>query len=383
MKRMLILALLMIFCCAAHAETARDYALYLETALPNAQFADAEVPDFVTRHLGADYDFIAREDEEYGLYIAGVRRQDAPALPEGAHQTAYAGTFESPVFQAADGNGDILYEFVLARDVQMQAYDALNHLVIRIDDQHRGNGEIFLAANPEFRPELLYALERGWSIQDHDRCQLIFPVHNPETWRAGITDQPTSFYLDITPPENLLGERYIDTKDLSKYRRIPIGLRLWNPPDAAYELMLSENGLRGVEGYDPWHRLYEAGNGYEALLDLAEEALGYRPGEMDFIGKKSVRAELQWENGSKALEDPGKLAMLDALFADADFTVGSVNCPSPCFLTLEYADGSSADFAVAVNSFGLFFRNGLYFTAGDGELLDIFGIGAEEIYVQG
>lgn len=384
MKKLLVCILaLTLLCLSARAETARDYALWLEEALPGAAFADAEIPEFVTRHLGADYDFIARTDEQYGAYIAGVRRADAPALPEGAHQTSYAGTFGTPVFQAADAAGNILYQFVLARNVYMQAYDGLKHLVIWIDDPNGGEtGHIFPAALPGNRAALLYSMEKGWNMKDHLRCQLAFPIHSMESWQAGATDQPTHFYLDMTPPENLLGEQFLEEEDLIQYARIPIGLQL-RDEDATYELVLSKGGALGVEGYGPHHRLYEAGPGCEALLDLAQKVLGYRPGEMDFTGKEIKRASLQWQGGRCGIAMEENLRRLESLLNSADFTVGSVNCPSPCFLTVDYSDGSSADFAVAINSFDLFFYNGMYFTAGeDGELLDIFMMKAEEIYVQ-
>ena len=70
---MLLLVLICIFS-VTQAETAREYVAWLEEVLPDAAFADTEVPDFVTRYLGADYDFIARSDAKYGSYIAGVRR---------------------------------------------------------------------------------------------------------------------------------------------------------------------------------------------------------------------------------------------------------------------------------------------------------------------
>lgn len=81
-----------------------------------------------------------------------------------------------------------------------------------------------------------------------------------------------------------------------------------------------------------------------------------------------------WPAGRVEIADAASLRRLDAMLNDADFSIGSVNCPSDLFLVVDYSDGSSADFAVAVNSFDLFFRNGMYFTAGSGELIDLFDL---------
>lgn len=117
-------------------------------------------------------------------------------------------------------------------------------------------------------------------------------------------------------------------------------------------------------------------------MDLAAESLGYRPVEADFLGRDSVRATLEWQYNSVCIEAAEKLERLDEMFRKADFTVGSVNCLSPCFLTVEYADGSSASMAVVINSFDLFFYNGLYFTAGDGELIELFNLKEEDLNIK-
>jgi len=424
MKKFLLILLALVLCSAcAQGEAALDYALWLEEALTDASFADAEVPGFVLKQLGADYEFIARSDAKYGSYIAGVRKDTAPRLPEDVHQSAYGGTFETRVFQAADNAGKVYYEFALADGVYMQAYDGLDHLLIFVDpeiDQYSDFQKTFMhsspqtlifnAADPQYRARMRYAAEKGFSLQDESRSQLCFPIHSLESWRAGATDQPTSFYLDMTPPNDVLGKNYLDEDDLIRFTRIPIGLYLKDGKTSC-ELVLSEEGTLGVETYDP-HRLYEPGPGCEAILDLAEKLLGYRPGKPDFLGKASVGARLEWQErkwfqydeasgreiqmgwdaGSIAIDDAESLRRLDAMLSEADFSVGSVNCPSNMFLVVDYSDGSSADFAVAVNSFDLFFRNGLYFTAGDGELIDLFnlkntaywkGFVENEPYVQG
>jgi len=248
-------------------------------------------------------------------------------------------------------------------------------------------------ANAEINPEARqqFALQYGFSNSNPERCQLVIPVHNAESWRMGATNQPTNFYLDVTPPEGVLGDRYLDEDELRNFIRIPLGLQLQNGEDA-FDIVVSEEGMLGVETYDP-HRLYEAGPGCAALVDLAEKILGYRPGAHDFTGKTSVCATLEWmdgeiicsdasaqttpgwDAGSICIRDKETLVRLDAMFAQADFSVGSVNCPSNLFLHMDYSDGSSADFAVAINSFDLFFCNGMYFTAGDGgELIDLFNL---------
>jgi len=386
MKKFLIFVLTFILICATgQAETTREYAAYLEEVLPDAAFTDIEVPGFVTDHLGKDYDFIARSDAKYGSYIAGVRRDSAPELPEDAY-ASIGGTFHSQVFQVLDNAGNIYYDFILGDRVQISAYDGLEHLIIHLDENQpqyipfapRGN-IMFTAADAKLRAQMIYAREHGFSAENKNRPQLCMYLHSIDTWRAGATDQPYAFYLDIDMPEDLTGEKFLEEDELIQFTRIPIGLYVREDGDYlnGRELVVSQSGMKAVETSDP-HRLYEAGPDYDILVNLAAEALGYRPGEADFLGKDSIRATLEWADNSVYIEDPGKL---DAMFSKADFTVGSVNCPSPCFLTMEYADGSSASMAVAINSFDLFFYNGLYFTAGAGELLDLFHLKPEDLNI--
>ena len=387
MKKSLILMLVCILICSVvRAETAREYAAWLEEVLPDAAFTDTEVPDFVTQHLGADYDFIARSDAKYGSYIAGVRKDSAPELPEDAY-VSIGGTFHSQLFQVLDHADNIYYNFILGDRVQISAYDGLEHLIIHLDENQpqyipfapRGN-IMFTAADAKLRTQMVYAREHGFSAEDKNRPQLCILVHNIDTWRAGATDQPYAFYLDVDMPEDLTGNKFLEEDELIQFTRIPIGLYVREYGDSLNEcdLVVSPSGMKAVETNDP-HRLYEAGPGYDTLVNLATEVLDYRPGEADFLGKESIRATLEWQDGSVCIEDPGKLDKLDAMFSRADFTVGSVNCPSPCFLIMEYADGSSASMAVAINSFDLFFYNGLYFTAGDGELLELFNLEEEKM----
>lgn len=247
-------------------------------------------------------------------------------------------------------------------------------------------------------PIQVYAQKMGFSPRDTGRIQLCVPVHNYASWQAGATDQPLSFYLNVTPPDDLMGSRFLSEADLLDYTLIPIGLTLQEGDDS-WELVLSERGDKGVLAQvDDERRLYEAGAGFDSMVDLADKVLGYRPGEKDFMGKTSVCARFEWRGGQFTISGPGgeeirrwdagcieirdgaSLQALDTLMNSADFSVGSVNCPSNAFLTIEYADGSSACFAVATNSFDLFFHNGMYFTAGEGFLPDILGLRDTDFY---
>lgn len=386
MKKLLaLLLILMLACSAACAESPWEYAAWLEEVLPGAAFADAQIPNFILEKLGADYDFIARSDAEYGSYIAGVRKDSAPDLPDDAHASA-GGTFSTATFRVQDDAGKIYYDFILADGVQIQAYDNLQHLVIHVDETP---GEyapfeplrsiIFQSASVQGHAQLTYAAENGFSPERSDQTQLSIALHSRETWQMGATREPHCFYLDAALPQDLLGERFLEEDELIAFTRIPIGLQ-FRDGENHYELVVSQTGVKGIETSDP-HRLYEAGPGFDALVNQAEKALGYRPGNVDFLGKEIRSATLEWEGGQVGVALKAPLRRLEEMLAHADFSVGSVNCPSPCFLTLEFGDGSSAALAVAINSFDLFFYNGMYFTAGDGELLEIFNLKAEDIYV--
>lgn len=398
MKRCFLLALVLLACSWAFAQTgerAREYALYLEAALPGADFEDMQVPEFCLEMLGDDYEFIGRSDKTYGSYIAGVRRQDAPILPPDVHQSSYGGSFTSAAFRAEDDAGNIYYDFILGEGVQMQAYDGMEHLLICAEAApgealFAPQGSIFAAAAPESRARLVYGNEMGFSPADGSRMQLHIPVHNYESWQRGATDQPYDFYLNVTPPDDLLGTRFLSGDDLAKFTLIPIGLTLAEGEDS-WELVISERGDKGILAHvDDERRLYEAGAGFDSMVGLAARVLGYRPGEVDFLGKTSVCARFEWkESRNPAYEwkagcietrDAAALRALDRLMNSADFSVGSVNCPSNAFLTIEYADGGSASFAVATNSFDLFFCNGMYFTAGNGFLPDILGLHDTDFY---
>ena len=396
MKKLLLFALMLALVSpAVCAESARDYAAWLEEVLPGAAFTDAQVPEFVLKNLGADYAFAARTDLRYGSYIAGVRRESAPELPADVHQSAFGGTFETRIFRAEDASGKVWYEFVLGEGVNIGVYDGMQRIVIDVDPADY-SAEIFRAADAQGRAQLIYGKEKGFSCEDESRAQLCFPVHNLESWGRNATDQPHSFYMDVEVPGEVAGPRWLEQEDLIQFTRIPIGLYLKDGKTRC-RLVISESGVKGVVTDDPL-RLYEAGPGYDILVEMAGKALGYRPGQVDFPGKKSVRAEMKWHAGEMYFEggegpvrtrwnagrvelsDPKSLARLDALMNTADFSVGSVNCPSDLFLVIDYDDGSSADFAVATNSYELFFHNGMYFTVEDDSLLDIFSFRETEFY---
>lgn len=182
-------------------------------------------------------------------------------------------------------------------------------------------------------PTDTFAALPGFVQQDPGRVQLCVYVHNPETWRAGATIEPEPFFLNVDEPAGLLGDASMDRQDaVQKYNVISLGLHLYRPDaDAAghWDLVASPKGTKGVFIEDA---LVEAGPGFDVLMDRAEEALGYRPGDMDFLGKKSVRATLEWTNNARSTADPETLRRLDGILNGADFTIGSVNCPSPAFL---------------------------------------------------
>ena len=391
----LVLALLALLGCAlAEGEgSASAYANWLEAALPDADFADTQVPAFCTEMLGADYEFIARSDANYGTYVAGARRADAPAIPETAlveSSGSFSPSGSTRRWTLRDGER-VIYDFVLADGVELTAFDGCAHLIVTFFDADAAYGTPFQttesrvldAADAQRRARMAYQRERGFADRDESRPQLALWVHDIDTWRAGATDQPSEFYLDVDLPADLAGARSVEGEKARNAACVDIGARLLaNGED--WTLVASTSGVRALRRYGPL-RIVEAGPGYDALLDRAEAALGYRPGDMDFLGKESVRATFEWNAGSlqsedglqrwaagsRAVEDAGSLRKLDALFNGADFTVGGVNCPSPAFLTMEYADGSAASFAVAINSFDLFFYRGVCFTTG-ADVIDLF-----------
>ena len=231
----------------------------------------------------------------------------------------------------------------------------------------------------------IYAAEQGFDEEDASRPQLVVHLHNYDSWKAGATWEPTSFYLDVEMPIRILGEKSISLLEASeKYRRTDVGV--WLRMDGeTYGLVFSEDGVKGVEYGD---RLYAAGPDFDRMLDIAKEALGYRPGDVDFIGKKIVRAQFEWLAGESAVEDEiyryggghvvitdeKRLGRLEKMLAGADYMLGSVNCPSNAFMVLEFEDGTSAAMAVAVNAFSVFFYRGICFGFEEGDIIDIFNL---------
>ena len=253
---------------------------------------------------------------------------------------------------------------------------------------------IFSAAAAQ-TPREAYQEQMGFVDYDESCAQLGMFVHNIDTWRAGATREPIAFYMNIEEPKALLGERSMDSAEaFQRYDVTDLGLFVMQGGDFK-NLLVSEGGMKGV-----FHncRIYEAGADYDILMERAEQILGYRPGDMDFLGKTSVRATIEWLPASHPLYDhwageerswsggsvtvEGEaLQRLDAALNGADFTVGSVNCPSDIFLTVEYSDGSSASMAVAMNSFDLLFYRGVCFSLEeDGFLLDFFDFENTEYY---
>jgi len=399
MKKLIaILVLIAVFAANACAESAKEYAQWLEEALPNAAYQDAQIPEFILQNLSADYDIVARMDAHYGSYIACARKDSAPKLPDDIICESY-GSFETGKYRIADEKGNIYYDFVLKNGVSMQAYDGAQHIIVTIDENpgaynpYSANGNmIYHAADPMRRSRLAFAEKKGFSMEGGN---VSVYIHSRESWQAGATKEPTSFYLNTASPENLFGERYLEREVYQSYDRIPIGVYYHNG-DTFYEFVVSEGGVYGLEGGEP-RRLYSAGPGYQAILDEIEAKLGYHPADFGYIGKTPVRASFEWQAGEMSVEsssgkkitewdagvvsidDAAKLEKLSALIKSADFTIGSVNCPSPAFMTVEYADGSNVSFAVAVNSFNLFFRNGVMFTTQE-DIIDLFGIRETEFY---
>lgn len=231
----------------------------------------------------------------------------------------------------------------------------------------------------------IYAAEHGFDVEDKSRPQLAIHLHNYDSWKAGVTREPTTFYLNVEMPIHILGEKSMTLLEASeKYDRTDVGVWL-NMDGEHYGLVYSAEGVKGVEYGD---RLFEAGPDFDRLLDVAEEALGYRPGDMDFAGKSIVRAEFEWlagesrvsgeiysyGGGSVEITDEKKLAWLAQQLRDANYMLGSVNCPSNAFLTMEFDDGATASVAVAVNSFSTFFYRGLCFDFPQDDIIDLFNL---------
>ena len=60
-------------------------------------------------------------------------------------------------------------------------------------------------------------------------------------------------------------------------------------------IILKIDSARKLKKYISTHPRIASNTGCEAILDLAEKLLGYRPGKPDFLGKASVGARLEWQ----------------------------------------------------------------------------------------
>ena len=241
----------------------------------------------------------------------------------------------------------------------------------------------------QYRP--VYALEQGFDAEDASRPQLIVYKHDYDSWKAGATNEPVPFYIDVDMPIRILGEQSMERiRAFANRRATDVGLWL-KIGGEDYSLLYSEDGVRGV-GYGD--RVYEAGPDFEHMLDIAQEKLGYRPVDMDFVGKKIVRAKFEWLAGDSAMEgeiyryggghvvitDEKRLEKLQTRLKEADYMLGSVTCPSHSFMILEFEDGTSSAIAVAVNSFSTFFYHGMCFGFEDGDIIDIFNLDETVFY---
>ena len=126
-----------------------------------------------------------------------------------------------------------------------------------------------------------YRAEKGFSARNPGTTQLGVMVHDIDTWRAGATDRPTEFYLNIQPPAQLIGESHLDIIEaVKKWDILSTGLRVYAQGETS-ELVISDRGVKGVRSFD---LLRSAGADYDALIDRATAVLGYRPGDMSFAG---------------------------------------------------------------------------------------------------
>ena len=196
-----LLALLLIAAgaLAEEANSAREYAQWLESALPGAAFEDAELTAPCVEALSEAYDFVGRSDAVYGSYICGVRRVSADAKwrvetefsPDGIEETLL------------DENGEERFRFSVDDLVQVSFTEDCRALVIPMENS---NGEVLLAKSPGGRAQLAWRAEKGFDAEDLSRPQLVVEVHNLDSWTAGATNQPTGFCLNVDEPDDLLGE---------------------------------------------------------------------------------------------------------------------------------------------------------------------------------
>ena len=217
-----------------------------------------------------------------------------------------------------------------------------------------------------------YCAEKGFSTYNPGTTQLGVLVHDVETWRSGATDRPTEFYLNIQPPRQLCGDAQLDIIEaVKKWNILSTGLRVYAQGEIL-ELVVSDQGVKGVRSFD---LLRSVGPDYDALVEHAASVLGYRPCDMNFAGKRSVRAELAWQGDSIVLIDGAALEQMDGIIAGAEATSGRIDGPFNAFLTLSYPDGDSASLALSTDGSAAFFYRGAFFRYGDEDaLLGLFGL---------
>lgn len=217
-----------------------------------------------------------------------------------------------------------------------------------------------------------YLLEQGFSNYNPGTTQLGVLVHSIETWRSGVTDRPTEFYLNLQPQKQLCGDMHLDIIEaVQKWKILSTGLRVRSQGEDL-ELVVSDQGVKGVRSFD---LLRSVGPDYDALVEHAASVLGYRPCDMNFAGKRSVRAELAWQGDSIVLMDGAALEQMDGIIAGAEATSGRIDGPFNAFLTLSYPDGDSASLALSTDGSAAFFYRGAFFRYGDEDaLLGLFGL---------
>lgn len=217
-----------------------------------------------------------------------------------------------------------------------------------------------------------YRTQRGFTAYNAGTTQLGLLVHDIDSWRAGATDRPTEFYLNISPQNQLTGDMHLDIIEaVKRWNILSIGLTVHAQGDSR-QLVVSDRGVKGVRSFG---LLRSAGPDYDALLNQAAQVLGYRPGDMNFLGKQSVRAVLEWQGDSIVVTAPETLAQLDALIGGATPAAGRVDGSFNAFLTVQYLDGDSASIALSTGGAGTCFYRGVYFRCGDqSQLLRLFGL---------
>lgn len=217
-----------------------------------------------------------------------------------------------------------------------------------------------------------YCAEKGFTNYNPGTTQLGVLVHDVETWRSGATDRPTEFYLNIQPQRQLCGDAQLDIIEaVKRWNILSTGLRVYAQGEVL-ELVVSDQGVKGVRSFD---LLRSVGPDFDALVEQAAGVLGYRPCDMNFAGKHSVRAELEWQGDSLVLMDAASLDQLDEIIGAAEATAGRIDGPFNAFLTLNFADGDSASIALSTDGTAAFFYRGVFLRYGDADaLLNLFGL---------